>query len=285
MPAFAYVNGRYAPIRDARVAVEDRGFQFADSIYEVVAIVGGRRIDWEKHCWRLRRNAAALFLGGLPTDAVLGQIAARLTALSRYRDALLYVQLSRGPARRDHGVPAAPQPTLVLTIRRFDPAARLAQAQGGVAAITLPDQRWGRCDIKATGLLFAVMAKEEARRAGAYEALLVRDGVVTEGSSTNAWLVDAAGGLVTHPLSAHILPGIARDTLLGLARTAGIAVAERPFTPAEAAGARELFLTSTSSFVMPVVRLDGAAVGSGAPGPVTRRLAALYAESLGIAAG
>lgn len=276
MPAFAYVNGRYSPIDAAHVSIDDRGFQFADSIYEVVAFLNRRLLDWDKHVWRLRRNAAALFIDGLPGDAALARIAARLIMLSRYDDGLLYVQATRGTARRDHGFPAQIRPTLVMTARRFDFRQRVLQQQAGVNTLSLPDQRWARCDIKTTALLPAVLAKEEARRTGAFEAIFhLPDDRITEGASTNIWMVDDAGRLVTHPLSAHILPGIARDTLMDLARANGMEVLEQGFTRAEAKAGRELFLTSTSAPILPVVRLDGEPIGDGIPGPVVARLARL----------
>ncbi|TPE59816.1 D-amino-acid transaminase [Sandaracinobacter neustonicus] len=275
MPAVAYVNGRYGPIAEAAVSIEDRGFQFADSLYEVVAVMNGRFLDWDKHLWRLKRGLAALFIEGLPSDAALAAIARRLVSLSRYSDGLLYIQVSRGAAKRDHGFPADIPATLVMTVRRFNFRQRLPQLETGVSAISLPDQRWARCDIKTTGLLPAVLAKQEARAANAFEALFEKDGIVTEGSSTNLYMVAADGRIVTHPLSASILPGIARDTLLGLAQDAQMQVEERPFTLEEARAAPELFLTSTTAPILPIVQLDGAAVGGGAPGPVTRRLGAL----------
>ncbi len=272
MPAVAYVNGRYGPIASAGVSVEDRGFQFADSLYEVVAFLNGRFLDWDKHLWRLRRGLAALFIEGAPGDAALLQIARRLVAMSRHTDGLLYIQVSRGAAKRDHGFPAGIAPTLVLTARRFDFAQRLPQLEKGVSAISLPDQRWARCDLKTTGLLPAVLAKQEAKAAGAFEALFVKEGEVTEGGSTNMYMVDGDGRIVTHPVSARILPGIARDTLLDLARAAQMEVVERPFTLEEARAAPELFLTSTTAPILPIVALDGAPVGEGRPGPVSRRL-------------
>lgn len=275
MPALAYVNGRYGPIGEAGVSVEDRGFQFADSLYEVVAFLNGRFLDMEGHLRRLRRGLAALFIEGVPEDAALGQIAARLQRQSRYADGLLYMQVSRGAARRDHGFPAGIAPTLVMTVRRFDFRQRVAQLEQGIAAMTLPDQRWARCDLKTTGLLPAVLAKEEARGAGAFEAIFVHDGAITEGSSTNLYMVDNAGRLVTHPLSSRILAGIARDLLLEQARKAQIEVVERAFTPAEALAARELLLSSTTVPMLPVVSLDGVAVGGGRPGPVAQRLGSL----------
>ena len=275
MPAVAYVNGRYGPIAEAGVSVEDRGFQFADSLYEVVAFLNGRFLDWDKHLQRLRRGLAALFIEGLPSDAALAQIARRLVDLSRYADGLLYMQVSRGAARRDHPFPAGTPATLVLTVRRFDFRQRLPQLGTGVSAITLPDQRWARCDLKTTGLLPAVLAKQEARAAGAFEALFVKEGSITEGGSTNVYMVTAEGRIITHSLSARILPGVARDTLLDLARDSQLPVEERPFTPEEARNAPELFLTSTTAPILPIVRLDGHDVGSGRPGPVTARLGQL----------
>lgn len=275
MPALAYVHGRYLPIAEAGVSVEDRGFQFADSIYEVVAFLNGRFVDWDQHLWRLRRGLAALFIEGLAGDRALGQIADRLVRQSRYADGLLYIQVSRGAGKRDHGFPADTGPTLVMTVRRFDFRQRLPQLEKGVSAISLPDQRWDRCDLKTTGLLPAVLAKQEARAAGAFEAMFVKDGFVTEGGSTNIHMVDGSGAIVTHPLSARILPGLAREKLLNLAREAQLTVIERPFTLDEARTAPELLLTSTTAPILPIVRLDGAAVGTGEPGPVTKRLGAL----------
>lgn len=286
MPAVAYVNGRYGPISAAGVSVEDRGFQFADSLYEVVAFLNGRFLDWDKHLWRLRRGLAALFIEGAPGDPALAQIAQRLVATSRYSDGLLYIQISRGAAKRDHAFPAGVPPTVVLTARRFDFAQRLPQLEKGVSAISLPDQRWARCDLKTTGLLPAVLAKQEAKAAHAFEALFVKDGPdgrrdVTEGGSTNIYMVDGAGRIVTHPVSARILPGVARDTLLDLARAAQIEVVERPFTLEEARAAPELFLTSTTAPILPIVQLDGASVGSGTPGPVAKRLGQLVWAEVG----
>jgi D-alanine transaminase len=281
MSAFAYVDGRYAPVPLARVGVEDRGLQFADSVYEVAALFNGRLFDWPQHDWRLRRNLAALAIGGVASPAALEQIARQLIRRARIRDGLLYIQVSRGTARRDHPFPAGIRPTLMMTARAYDFRKRLAQQAAGVSVISLPDQRWLRCDIKTTNLLGAVLAKEEARRAGAAEAMFhLPDETVTEGASTNMWMVDRQGRLVTHPLSSRILPGIMRDTAMRLARAAQIEVREAPFTLAQARDAAELFFTSTTAPVMPITRLDDAPVGDGAPGPVTRRLAALLADEI-----
>lgn len=275
MPAIAYVNGRYGPIDEAAVSVEDRGFQFADSIYEVVAFLNGRFLDFDGHIERLRRGLAALFIDGVPSDAALGAIAQRLLHQSRYADGLLYVQISRGAARRDHAFPAGIRPTLVMTVRRFDFRQRVGQLARGIAVMTLPDQRWARCDLKTTGLLPAVLAKQEAREGGAFEALFVRGDDITEGASTNVYMVDSKGRLITHPVSASILAGIARGQLLRQARQAQIEVIERPFTQAEAQAASELLVTSTTVPLLPVVTIDGKPVGNGAPGPIATRLGQL----------
>lgn len=276
MPAFAYVNGRYGPIAEAGVSVEDRGFQFADSLYEVIAFLNRRFLDWPGHLDRLDRGLAELAIEGVPSRPVLHQIACRLVERARVPDGLLYLQVSRGAARRDHAFPPATSPTLVMTARAHDFAQRAAQQASGVAAITSPDIRWQRCDLKTVALLPAVLAKQAAKAAGAFEAMFVAaDGTVTEGGSTNFWLVDSEGRIVTHPADHRILPGVARSTLMRLAREAQMTVVERPFTLAEAKAAPELFLTSTTAPILPVVRLDDAAVGTGTPGPVATRLAAL----------
>ncbi len=280
MPQHAYIDGRYMPLSHARVPMEDRGLQFADSLYEVVAIFNGRMLDWPAHLVRLRRGAAALFINLPQTDAALSHVATRLIRQSRARDAILYIQLSRGTARRDHGFAKSMPPRLMMNVRRFDFRQRGPQQLKGVAVATVNDQRWGRVDIKTTGLLANVLAKQDARAAGAFEAWLVAaDGTVREGSSTNAWMVKD-GRLITHPLSAHILPGIARMSMLALARAAQIPVEERGFTLPEALAADEALLTSTTSPILPVVRIDGHQVGDGRPGPVTKRLIELVAGEI-----
>ncbi len=282
MPAVAYANGRYLPLDEAGVSVEDRGFQFADSLYEVIAFLNGRFLDAAGHFDRLERGLAELAIAGVPARPVLDQIARRLVARARIADGLLYIQVSRGIARRDHAFPADTPPTLVMTARGHDFARRARQQQTGVAAITRPDIRWQRCDLKTVALLPAVLAKQAAKEAGAFEAMFVADdGTVTEGGSTNFWMVDAGGRIVTHPADRRILPGIARASLLRLARDAQMTVIERPFTLDEARAAPELFLTSTTAPILPVVRLDAAPVGDGAPGPVATRLAALAWAEIG----
>lgn len=273
MPRLAYVDGRLVPLADARVSVEDRGYQFADAVYEVAAVFAGQLFDWPQHCARLVRNLSALNIDQPMTVAALDLQARRLLAANRAREALLYIQVSRGTGRRDHGITPM-RPVLVMTVRPFGFAARVGLQAKGVAVASVNDQRWGRCDIKTVGLLANVMAKASAKAAGAFEAWLV-DGqeVVAEGGSTNAWIVER-GTLVTHPLSARILPGIMRSTVIRLARERQIPVEERSFTLAEARAADEAFITSTTNPVVGVTTLDGQPIGAGTPGPLTLRLGA-----------
>jgi len=273
MPRLAYVDCQIVPLADASVSVEDRGLQFADSVYEVCAVLGGRLLDWPLHLARLERNLGELAMAMPMAGAAFGIVARRLIAANRAREALLYVQVTRGTAKRDHVFTGNGAPTLVMTVRPFDFAQRVGQQAKGVTVVTVADQRWGRCDIKTTGLLANVLAKQEARAAGAFEAWLIVDGIVTEGGSTNAWIV-VDGTVVTHPKSTAILPGIMRDAVIEAAHDMQMTVAERPFTLTEALGAAEAFITSTTVPVLPVVAIDRRPIGSGVPGPVTARLAA-----------
>lgn len=280
MPQVAYVDGQYLPLADAHVPVEDRGLQFADSLYEVAAIFGGKLLDWPEHLTRLRRNCAVLFITLPQSDAAMTLIARRLIAKSRFSDAILYIQVTRGTAKRDHVFAPGLKPRLIMTVRRFDFRQRGPQQAKGVAVISVPDQRWGRVDIKSTGLLANVLAKQDARAAGSFEAWFTADdGTVREGGSTTAYIVKD-GTLITHPLSAHILPGIARQTLLRLARAAQIPVVERRFSLTEALAADEALLTSTTAPILPVTRIDHRPVGSGAPGPMGQRLITLVADEI-----
>jgi D-alanine transaminase len=280
MPQLAYVDGQYMPLAEATVPVEDRGLQFADSLYEVAAIFAGNLLDWPDHLARLRRNCAVLFIKLPQSDAALTLIAKRLIAHARTPDAILYIQVTRGTAKRDHVFAPGLRPRLIMTIRRFNFRQRKAQQASGVTVTTIPDQRWGRVDIKSTGLLANVLAKQDARAAGSFEAwFTAADGTVREGGSTSAYIVKD-GTLITHPLSAHILPGIARQTLLRLAREAQIPVAERHFSLTEAHAADEALLTSTTAPILPVVQIDNRPVGSGAPGPIANRLITLVADEI-----
>lgn len=274
MTRVVYVNGRYLPYGQAGVHVEDRGFQFADSIYEVCEILGGRLVDAPRHMDRLERSLGELRIAMPMSRRALGQVMREVVRRNRIATGLLYLQVSRGAAPRDFPFPPeGVAPTLVCLARRVDDARRAARAEAGIAVVTLPDIRWGRCDIKTVMLLPAVLAKEAAHAAGAQEAWLVdREGFVTEGASSNAWIVDREGTLVTRPTGNAILPGVTRRTLLDLLSREKIPLVERPFTVAEAEAAREAFITSASGTVMPVVSINGAAIGSGRPGELTRRL-------------
>ena len=277
MSRIAYVNGRYLRHAEASVPVEDRGYQFADGVYEVAAVRGGRLVDETLHLDRLERSLRELAIALPMPRAALRVVMAETVRRNGVREGIVYLQVTRGVARREHAFPAAARPCLVVTARSQSFTRTDALAATGAAVITVPDIRWGRCDIKSVGLLPNVLAKQKARQAGAYEAWLVdRDGFVTEGSSTNAWIVDQEGNLVTRHLDSAILGGCTRAALLELARTENVRINERKFTVAEAKAAREAFLTSTTSFVLPVTRIDGAAVAGGKPGPLALRLRALY---------
>jgi D-alanine transaminase len=276
MARIAYVNGRFLPHADASVHVEDRGYQFADGVYEVIAFSGGEPANLALHFVRLERSLGALRIVAPMSQRALALVIRQLIRRNRLRDGIVYLQVTRGVAPRDHRFPDRARPSLVLTARRPrspDPAA----VAEGVAVITIPDIRWGRCDIKAIALLPNALGKQEAFEAGAYEAWQIDGaGMVTEGTSTNAWIVTAAGEIVTHPADHAILDGVARVRLIAIARAAGIAVTLRPFSLDEAKTAGEAFLTSTTAALLPVVRIDDAPIGDGSPGPLTRRLRALY---------
>ncbi|MQT11223.1 D-amino-acid transaminase [Segnochrobactrum spirostomi] len=269
MSRLAYVNGRYVRHADAAVHIEDRGYQFGDGVYEVCEIRDRAIIDLDLHLDRLDRSLSELRIVMPMSRAALTAVLREVARENRVRDGLVYIQVTRGVARRDHYFPVpAPRPALVVTARSLDRRKGEAAANEGIAVITRPDERWARVDIKTTGLLPNVLAKQAAREAGAREAWLVdRDGYVTEGGSTNAWIVTADGALVTRPAERGILRGITRTVLLKAAEAAGLRVEERPFTVAEAKAAREAFVTAASTIVMPVVRIDDAPVGAGRPGP------------------
>jgi len=274
----AYVNGRYLPHGQAGVHVEDRGLQFADAIYEVFAVVDGRIHDEDEHLDRLERSVGEIGMAMPMGRAALKFVIREIARRNRVRDGLVYLQATRGAVSRDHAIPdAPPRPSLILTARRLDPAQSERKHRDGVKVVTRPDARWARCDIKSTSLLANVLAKTQARQAGAYEAWLVdRDGYVTEGSSTSAWIVDAEGRLITRDLSNAILPGVTRRVIMDAAQEAQMPVTERRFTPQEAMAAREAFLSAATTGAMAIVAIDGKPVGDGKPGPVTRRIQELY---------
>jgi len=276
MARYAYVNGRYVDHRQARVHIEDRGYQLADGVYEVVGVSDGRLIDEAPHIDRLDRSLRELRIAWPVSRAALSYIVRELMRRNRLRDGLVYIQVTRGVARRDHAFPTTPiKPALVLTTKNTKRAE--ADPGPGIAVKSQPDIRWERCDIKTVALLPNVLAKQAAREVGAYEAWLVdRDGRVTEGASTNAWIVTHDDELVTRQTDTGILAGITRLTLKSLAKDLQLKVVERPFTLAEAKRAKEAFISSATSFVTPVVKIDGEPVGDGKVGPTARRLREEY---------
>jgi D-alanine transaminase len=274
----AYVNGRYVPLAEAMVHVEDRGFQLADGVYEVCEVHRGALIDEARHLARLRRSLHELRIAQPMHEAALRVVLRQTVRRNRVWNGMVYLQVTRGVARRDHAFPVpAPRPTLVVMARALSDAKRAAEAETGVAVITVPETRWARVDIKTVALTPNVLAKEAAHAAGAREAWFVdRDGFVTEGASTNAWIVTADGALVTCPLDRSILSGVTRLTLIDIARREGLVVQERPFTVAEAKAAREAFITASTTLVMPVVRIDEAVIGNGRPGSIALHLRAIF---------
>ena len=273
MSRIAYVNGRYVPHAHAVVSIDDRAFVFGDGVYEVCEISDGETVDEPRHLARLARSLAALRIAAPLSEPALKRILREVIARNRVRDGLVYLQISRGAARRDHGFPAAARPGLVVTAKSLDPALNAARAAAGVKVVTAPDERWARPDIKTVQLLPNVLAKQRAREAGAYETWFVgRDGFITEGASTNAWIVSAEGRLVTRAADGAILAGVTRATLIDVAADLGLDIDERPFTLAEALAAREAFLSSATTIVLPVIEIDGRRIGAGRPGPLAQAL-------------
>jgi D-alanine transaminase len=274
MARIVYVNGRYLPYAQAGVHVEDRGFQFADAIYEVCEVSGGQIVDETRHMQRLERSLGELRIPLPMSRRALGLVLRETVRRNRVKTGLVYLQVTRGSAPRDFPFPAGGvNPTLVCLARRVDGTKREARAEAGIRVKTMDDIRWGRCDIKTVMLLPAVLAKEAAAADGAQEAWLVdRDGFVTEGASSNAWIVDSGGRLLTRPTGNAILPGVTRRTLLDLLSRENIPLIERPFRVEEALSAREAFITSASGTVMPVVAIDGVVIGNGYPGRLTLSL-------------
>jgi D-alanine transaminase len=278
MARYAYVNGRYVPHGEAAVHIEDRGYQFADGVYEVVPIQSGKMIDEDPHLDRLDYSLRELRIAWPVSRAALKLILREMLRRNGLTDGLLYLQVTRGVAPRDHKFPKAAKPALVVTTKRLKPPAP-AMVENGVRVISVPDIRWARCDIKSVSLLPNILAKQEAVEAGAFEAWQVdADGFVTEGTSTNAWIVTKDGIIVTRKANHDILNGITRQAVLRLTNTAGVSFQERSFTLDEARAASEAFLTSSSGHVLPITRIDDSVVGDGKPGPVTRRLRDVYLD-------
>lgn len=274
MSRIAYVNGRYVPHRAAQVHIEDRGYQFSDGVYEVCEVRDGRLVDTTRHLQRLGRSLSELDIAPPVNDNALRHIIAETVRRNRVRDGLVYLQVTRGVAKRDHAFPATDtRPALVVTARPADPDVAEAKFRDGVSVVTVPENRWDRVDIKSVSLLPNVLAKQAARAAGAYEALFVdEDGYVTEGSSSNAWIITKDNVLVSRPADHGILRGITRTTLLEVVDEVGLRFEERPFTIEETLDAKECFITAATTILVPVVAIDGKTIANGRPGEFTGRL-------------
>ena len=280
MSRVAYVNGTYQPHGQATIHIEDRGFQFADGVYEVWSVFDGRLADFDGHMTRLHRSLTELRIDIPMTRQALTQVLKETVRRNRVVNGIVYLQVTRGTARRDHPFPApGTPPSVIVTSKTVSFAKAQAQAKNGVAVVTQPDIRWGRCDIKTVGLLANVLAKQAARDSGAYEAWMVDEmGLVTEGSSTNAWIVDKDGRLRTRDTQANILKGCTRTTLMAIIADEGLEIDERPFSVEDAKQAREAFFTAAGAFVMPAVSIDGTRIGDGKPGPIATRLRERYLD-------
>ena len=270
-----WLNGSFVAEQDAHVSIFDRGLLFGDGVYEVAAVMNGRLLDADRHLVRLARSLAAIGIPNTQPAAEWLGVMQQLATDNGINEGLVYLQVTRGVAERDFPFPVNATPTMFAYARpkllEHDPNAN------GVRLLTVPDMRWTRCDIKSTSMLAQVLAKQAARAAGAFEAMMHEDGLVTEGGSSNLWIVND-GVLQTRPLSSDILAGITRDVVLELAHAAGVPVRERAFTVVQAKGARECLMSSATSFLLPVTKIDHDLVGDGEPGPVAQRLRAAYLE-------
>jgi D-alanine transaminase len=278
MSRIAYVNGRYLPFAQAKIHIEDRGYQFGDGVYEVCEVRGGRLIDERRHLERLKRSLGELRIRMPVSTSALGVIMREVVARNRIGYGIVYLQITRGVARRDHAFPSREvQPSVVVTARTLNQVRNEALAQQGIAVVTILDNRWDRVDIKTIGLLPNVLARQAALERGARDAWFVdAHGRVTEASSANVWIVTSNGTLITRHADNAILRGITRTVLFDTIRAEGLTVEERAFTLEEAYGAREAFITSASQIVLPVVRVDDRIIGDGKPGPVAIALRRAY---------
>lgn len=275
MSRIVYLNGEYVAEEDAKISIFDRAFLFADGIYEVTAVIEGKMVDFEPHMERLHRSLRELGMAQPVSDADLKKMHLELISRNNLNEGLIYMQITRGVAEREFNYPENARQTMIgftQTKELIDPAS----AKTGISIITIPDIRWQRRDIKSTGMLAQAMGKQAAKQAGVDDAWMVEDGYVTEGTSNTAFIVLDGSRLITRPLSNAVLPGITRRAILKLAESGAITVEERLFTVDEAKAAAEAFITSASSFVMPVVEIDGVMIGAGQPGPVTRKLREIY---------
>lgn len=277
MSRIAYIDGSYQPLNMPGIMVEDRGYQFADGVYEVCAVRSGKLLDEEMHLERLDYSLDQLKIAAPMSRAALMQVMRETLRRNRIRDGILYMQVSRGVAARDHMFADDLKPVLVMTARPSDPQRRLAILSKGIEVISVPDQRWARCDIKSISLLPNVLARQSARNANVQEAWQIDEqGMVTEGAATNAWIIDRDGCLRTRPANNEILNGIVRQVLMQCAADNGIEVRQEPFSLEQALQAKEAFSTASTMTVFPVVRIDGKQIGDGKPGDVARQLSAAY---------
>ncbi|WOS64148.1 D-amino-acid transaminase [Sinorhizobium fredii] len=274
MPRTAYVNGAYVPHSEAAIHVEDRGFQFADGVYEVCEVRHGVIVDLSRHLDRLDRSLSELSIGWPMSRAALIHVIREVLRRNRVSNGLFYLQVTRGVARRDHVFPAKDTPpSIVVTAKRTDAAAIARKNAEGIAAITVLENRWDRVDIKTVGLLPNVLARQKAKELGAQEAIFVdADGMVKEGAATNVWIVDGEGMLRTRPAEHGILRGITRTTLMDVAKPLGLTIEERAFSVEEMLAAREVFVTAATSICFPVVSIDGKTIGNGHPGSIAQNI-------------
>ena len=274
MPRIAYVNGRYLPHSDAAVHIEDRGFQFADGVYEVCEVRHGVIVDLTRHLDRLERSLGEIRITLTMSRVALSQVIREVLRRNRVRNGLFYLQVTRGAARRDHVFPPEGTPaTVVVTAKSTDPSIVAKKNANGIKAITLPDNRWDRVDIKTVGLLPNALARQQAKEAGAQEAIYVdKNGMVTEGAATNVWIVDRDGVLRTRPAEHGILRGITRTTLMDVAAAKGIAIREEAFSVEEMLAAREVFITAATSICFPIVEIDGRTIANGHPGGMSQKI-------------
>ncbi|PZU86858.1 MAG: D-amino acid aminotransferase [Shinella sp.] len=280
MPRIAYVNGRYVQHNKASVHIEDRGYQLADGVYEVCEIRHGLIVDLTRHLDRLDRSLSEIRIRQPMSRAALVQVIREVARRNHVKNGLFYLQVTRGVARRDHAFPLADTPaSLVVTAKSTDPSVIASKNVTGIKAITLPDNRWDRVDIKTVGLLPNVLARQTAKEAGAQEAIFIdARGMVTEGAATNVWIVDAEGYLVTRPAEHGILRGITRTTLMDVAKKLGISIREREFSREEMLEAREVFITAATSICFPIVEIDGISIANGHPGTISEKIRSAFFE-------
>lgn len=278
MSRIAYVNGCYVPHKHAQVSIDDRGYQFADGVYEVYEVFQGTIVDELRHSERLSRSLAELRIRSPLGAGALRFVLHEVMTRNKVSNGYIYLQVTRGIAPREHSFPQGNvRPSLVVTARSVDPTSRESLAAKGVAVVTIPDIRWQRVDIKTIALVPNVLARQEAKEKGAYEAwLLDSAGMITEGAASNAWIIDRNGTIITRNSDHSILRGITRTTLIDIVRSLGLELQERKFSRSEALAAREAFITGATTLVTPVVIIDGQAIGDGRPGPVTEKLRVLY---------